>query len=188
MQATTDIIAGMVAYKYLDASEKPYTPKQLRNDMELQFRISLSYKKAWKTQKLVMGKQFGSDPTSYQLLPSMTHMLDHSNHGSSISLVRGVDDTFQSFFFSLTTWTDAWQFCRPLLIVDGSFMKAYYKGTLVTACGDYRSFVVNLTKKTRSCGVFQLDEFICVHGVASLRIRPGLSCCDFISPYYSRDA
>ncbi|CAH9135731.1 unnamed protein product [Cuscuta epithymum] len=29
---------------------------------------------------------------------------------------------------------EAWNFCRSILIVDGSFLKAYYKGTLLTAC------------------------------------------------------
>ncbi|CAH9142345.1 unnamed protein product [Cuscuta epithymum] len=77
-QATADIIADMVAYKYLDASETPYTPKQLRNDVALQFGISMSYKKAWKAQKLAKEKQFGSDAASYQLLPSMAHMLKQS--------------------------------------------------------------------------------------------------------------
>ncbi|CAH9090341.1 unnamed protein product [Cuscuta europaea] len=51
-----------------------------------------------------------------------------------------------------------------------------------------RSFGVDLTHKTCTCGVFQLDQFVCVHAVASIHMRPSLSCYSFISPYYSRDA
>ncbi|CAH9094980.1 unnamed protein product [Cuscuta europaea] len=46
-----------------------------------------------------------------------------------------------------------------------------------------RSFVVNLKEKTCSCRVFQLEHFICVHGVAAVGHRRGLSCYDYISNY-----
>ncbi|CAH9075809.1 unnamed protein product [Cuscuta europaea] len=119
----------MVAHKFLDASQKPYTPKQIRLEMSLEFGISMSYKKSWKAQKTAMQKQFGSDADSYQLLPSMAYILAKSNHGSSIDLIRGVDNEFRYFFFSLAAWIQTWEFYRPVLIVDGSFMKAYYKGS-----------------------------------------------------------
>ncbi|CAH9075807.1 unnamed protein product [Cuscuta europaea] len=136
----------MVAHKFLDASQKPYTPKQIRLEMSLEFGISMSYKKSWKAQKTAMQKQFGSDADSYQLLPSMAYILAKSNHGSSIDLIRGVDNEFRYFFFSLAAWIQTWEFYRPVLIVDGSFMKAYYKGTLLTACGqDANNQIVPLT-------------------------------------------
>ncbi|CAH9090339.1 unnamed protein product [Cuscuta europaea] len=51
-QAISNIIADMVAHKYLDASRKPYTPKQIRLEMALEFGISMSYQKFWKAQKV----------------------------------------------------------------------------------------------------------------------------------------
>ncbi|CAH9135926.1 unnamed protein product [Cuscuta epithymum] len=50
-----------------------------------------------------------------------------------------------------------------------------------------RCFVVNLNSKSCSCGQFQLDHFVCVHAVAAIGSRPGLSCYNYISPYYTRD-
>ncbi|CAH9148911.1 unnamed protein product [Cuscuta epithymum] len=47
-----------------------------------------------------------------------------------------------------------------------------------------RSFVVDLKAKTCSCCEFQLEQFICVHGVAVVCNRRGLSCYDYISKYY----
>ncbi|CAH9140423.1 unnamed protein product, partial [Cuscuta epithymum] len=29
---------------------------------------------------------------------------------------------------------EGWKHCVPVLIIDGSFMKSYYKGTLLTTC------------------------------------------------------
>ncbi|CAH9095972.1 unnamed protein product [Cuscuta epithymum] len=51
-----------------------------------------------------------------------------------------------------------------------------------------RSFVVNLNHKTCTCGIFQLEQFVCAHAVVAIRVRPRLSCYDFISPFYSRDS
>ncbi|CAH9059043.1 unnamed protein product [Cuscuta europaea] len=35
---------------------------------------------------------------------------------------------------SLGPWRVGWEKCIPVIIVDGSFLKSYYKGTLLTAC------------------------------------------------------
>ncbi|RAL49764.1 hypothetical protein DM860_002055 [Cuscuta australis] len=51
-----------------------------------------------------------------------------------------------------------------------------------------RAFVVNLRDKSCTCGDFQLDHFVCVHAVAAIGSRPGLSCYNFISPYYKRES
>ncbi|CAH9098763.1 unnamed protein product [Cuscuta europaea] len=102
--------------------------------MSMQYGISMSYNKAWKAQKKAMQLQFGSDLESYQLLPSMAYVLEKTNPGSMFNLVTGKDDAFSTFFMSLKPWIEAWPYCRPVLILDGSFMKAYYKGTLLTAC------------------------------------------------------
>ncbi|VFQ67114.1 unnamed protein product [Cuscuta campestris] len=51
-----------------------------------------------------------------------------------------------------------------------------------------RSYVVNLKDKTCTCCEFQLDQFVCVHAVAAIGRRPGLSCYDFISPFYKIEA
>ncbi|CAH9141044.1 unnamed protein product [Cuscuta epithymum] len=124
----------MVAHKFLDASINPYTPKQLIADMSMDYGISMSYKKSWKARKKAMEMQFGSDSESYQMLPSIAYMLNKTNPRSVVNLVTSADDAFQYFFMSLGPWRDAWQYCRPVLILDGSFMKSYYKGTLLTAC------------------------------------------------------
>ncbi|CAH9071070.1 unnamed protein product, partial [Cuscuta epithymum] len=122
-QATYRTVAELISHKYLDASRKPYVPNEIRDDMRLMHGISMSYKKAWKAQKLAMQKQFGSDAESYQILPSMAYMLKNANPGSFVDVTTDDNDVFRYFFMSLAPWRDAWNFCRPILIVDGSFMK-----------------------------------------------------------------
>ncbi|CAH9091170.1 unnamed protein product [Cuscuta epithymum] len=36
-----------------------------------------------------------------------------------------------------------------------------------------------------TCREFELDGFLCVHSVAAIRSRPGLSCYDYISEFYT---
>ncbi|CAH9068785.1 unnamed protein product [Cuscuta epithymum] len=51
-----------------------------------------------------------------------------------------------------------------------------------------RSFIVNLIDRTCTCRVFQLEHFVCVHAVAAIGTRPGVSCYDYISYYYTRQS
>ncbi|CAH9086615.1 unnamed protein product [Cuscuta europaea] len=48
-----------------------------------------------------------------------------------------------------------------------------------------RSYVVNLKERTCTCREFQLDGFLCVHSVATIRSRPELSFYDYISEFYT---
>ncbi|CAH9131162.1 unnamed protein product [Cuscuta epithymum] len=48
-----------------------------------------------------------------------------------------------------------------------------------------RAYAVDLAKRKCSCREFQLEDFVCVHAVAAIRNRPGLSCYDYISTYYN---
>ncbi|RAL53595.1 hypothetical protein DM860_012210 [Cuscuta australis] len=78
-QATYDIIADLVKYKYSDATNKPYPPKAIMKDMCRDHGISMSHKKAWSAKKKAMQLAFGSDAESYAMLPAMCYMLDRAN-------------------------------------------------------------------------------------------------------------
>ncbi|VFQ70853.1 unnamed protein product [Cuscuta campestris] len=303
-QATSTFLADLVLHCYVEATRKQYPPNDIWDDMRREFGIAMSYRKALLVKQKALKKLYGSDEESYQLLPSLCYMLETKNPGSSIRLTRSEDQRFKYLFFSLAPWRQAWNHCAPILVIDGTFMKSYYKGTLLTACGqdankqlvpiafgicdaedkdswmwflselkttltprhdlyimsdrhegiihvvqnsfpnaghgyctehiarnlrtkfkgpkedltwkfrkasraateveceEYlqnagrarpqntwtQTFVVNLRDKSCTCGDFQLDHFVCVHAVAAIGSRPGLSCYNFISPYYKREA
>ncbi|CAH9093485.1 unnamed protein product [Cuscuta epithymum] len=134
-QATTEIIAELIKHRYADASRKPYAPKDIIVDLNRDYGLTIPYKKAWLANKKAQEKLMGSDEQSYQLLPSMAYVLRKKHPGSLILLDVGAHNRFKSFFMSLNAWMEGWKHCVPVLIIDGSFMKAYYKGTLLTACG-----------------------------------------------------
>ena len=51
---------------------------------------------------------------------------------------------------------------------------------------DGQSWAVNLTNKTCTCRMFQIDNFICPHGIACCRFR-NYVVEDYISLFYSTD-
>ena len=43
------------------------------------------------------------------------------------------DNTFFYAFMELKVSIDGWQHCIPIIVVDGTFLKSKYRGTLLTA-------------------------------------------------------
>ncbi|CAH9084451.1 unnamed protein product [Cuscuta europaea] len=133
-QATSRIIAELVKHEYGDASNKPYPPKSIMLDMKTKYDIYMSYKKAWVAKEMAMELAMGSEKDSYARLPSMCHVLERSNPGSIVSYSCKENGEFINFFMCLSAWREGWINCIPVIIVDESFLKSYYKGTLLTAC------------------------------------------------------
>ncbi|CAH9093436.1 unnamed protein product [Cuscuta europaea] len=124
----------MVLHRYSNASKKPYPPNDIIDDIRREYGISLCYRKALAVKRHSMKLLFGSDEVSYQLLPSMCHVIGKANPQSVITLVRHADSVFKYMFMSLSAWREAWDHCILVVTFDGTFMKGYFKGTLLTAC------------------------------------------------------
>ncbi|XP_050222285.1 protein FAR1-RELATED SEQUENCE 5-like [Mercurialis annua] len=56
-----------------------------------------------------------------------------TNPGSVVELKISEGNTFQSVFIALNASIKGWNFCRPVIVVDGTFLKSTYGGTLLTA-------------------------------------------------------
>ncbi|XP_049350159.1 uncharacterized protein LOC125814741 [Solanum verrucosum] len=113
--------------------------------MNKQFGLDLTY---WKSHqaKLKALKMVRGDPTeSYAEIPRCLHMLTQSNPGSIVSLQKTVDGHFQYAFVALNSSIQGWVNCRPVVIVDGSFLKVAYHGTFLTAsCQDVGGHILPL--------------------------------------------
>lgn len=44
------------------------------------------------------------------------------------------NDRFKYFFMSLSASIEGWQYCRPIISVDGTFLKCTFKGCMIMAC------------------------------------------------------
>ncbi|PHT29903.1 Leucine-rich repeat receptor protein kinase MSL1 [Capsicum baccatum] len=81
---------------------------------------------------------FRGDPgASYAKLPSYLFILQQTNPGSIVILQKLEEGNFIYAFAALNSLIKGWKYCIPVVIVDGSFLKACYTGTfLITSCQD----------------------------------------------------
>nr|XP_009772844.1 PREDICTED: uncharacterized protein LOC104223169 [Nicotiana sylvestris] len=90
--------------------------------------------KAWRAKEIAMAMIRGSPNESYKELPKYFYMLEHKNPGTVTKLHKLEDGCFLYAYVSLYASIKGWEHCRPIMVVDGSFLKAVYKGTILTAC------------------------------------------------------
>ncbi|XP_070013010.1 uncharacterized protein [Nicotiana sylvestris] len=132
-QATSGVIASIVKDKYVNP-KKVYTGNDIIEDIQKQHGIEVSYMKARRAKEIAMAMIRGSPSDSYKELPKYFYMLEHTNPGTVTKLHKSEDGCFLYTYVSLYAFIKGWEHCRPIMVVDGSFLKAAYKGTILTAC------------------------------------------------------
>ncbi|XP_070003823.1 uncharacterized protein [Nicotiana sylvestris] len=132
-QATSGVIASIVKEKYVNP-KKIYTANDIIEDIQKQHGIEVSYMKAWRAKEIAMTMIRGSPSDSYKELPKYFYMLEQTNSGTVTKLHKSEDGCFLYAYVSLYASIKGWEHCRPIIVVDGSFLKATYKGTILTVC------------------------------------------------------
>ncbi|XP_009599062.1 uncharacterized protein [Nicotiana tomentosiformis] len=131
-QATSGVVASIVKDKYVNP-KKVYTPNDLIEDIQKQHGIKVSYMKVWRAKEIAMAIIRGNPSDSYKELPRYLYMLEHTNPGTITKLHKSEYGCFLYAYVSLYASIKGWKNCRPIMVVDGSFLKAAYKGTILTA-------------------------------------------------------
>ena len=108
-----------------------------------QFGYNVSYKKAWKAKQKAIVRVFGDWDESYEMLPRWLAYMESFAPGSIYKIetndfVYGnrVDNRFRKFhrvFWTYKQCIDAFNFCKPILQIDGTFLYGKYRGTLLIA-------------------------------------------------------
>ncbi|XP_075101629.1 uncharacterized protein LOC107789742 [Nicotiana tabacum] len=76
----------------------------------------------------------GNPSDSYKELPRYLFMLEHTNPGTVTKLHKSENGCFLYVYVSLYASIKGLEYCRPIMVVEGSFLKSTYKGTILTAC------------------------------------------------------
>ena len=97
--------------------------------------MSLPYHKAWHGKEVAMQDIHGRDVMSYDSLRWYCEAIKRSNPCSVAELVVSpFDNRFERLFVAYDACLQGFRRgCRPLLFVDGTFMKNKYKGVLCSA-------------------------------------------------------
>lgn len=94
----------------------------------------LNYMKAWRAQSLAFDKAKGSTKDGYKMLPTYFHMLEISNLDTITNLLTDYDNNLVYAFMPLdTTLRVSKMSVHLVIVVDGTFLNAKYKVTLLVA-------------------------------------------------------
>ncbi|RVW45505.1 hypothetical protein CK203_091441 [Vitis vinifera] len=102
------------------------------------YGVQISYDKAWRAKELAFGSIRGSPEESYNTLSSYCNVLEQKNLGTITDIVTDCDNQFKYFFMLIgASLVGFHTSIRPVIAVDGTFLKAKYLGTLfIAACKD----------------------------------------------------
>nr|XP_009764310.1 PREDICTED: protein FAR1-RELATED SEQUENCE 3-like [Nicotiana sylvestris] len=127
------MVAGsMVIPKYSDP-KIIYTPKDIQFDMLSEHGVNLTYMQAWRAKEKALHFLRGHPADSYNKLPSYLYILEKTYPGSVVKLKKTDDDCFLYVFVAICTSISGWEYCRPVVVVDETFLKSAYRGIMLIA-------------------------------------------------------
>ncbi|XP_019234558.1 PREDICTED: protein FAR1-RELATED SEQUENCE 3-like [Nicotiana attenuata] len=95
--------------------------------------VNLTYMQAWRAKEKALQFLRGHPADSYSKLPSYLYILEKTYPGSVVKLKKTNDDCFLYVFVAICTSISGWEYCRPVVVVDGTFLKSAYRGIMLTA-------------------------------------------------------
>ncbi|XP_019261045.1 PREDICTED: protein FAR1-RELATED SEQUENCE 4-like [Nicotiana attenuata] len=131
-QATVKLIGSLLIDKY-KYPKIIYTPNDIIGDMNKQYGLQMTYMQAWRSKEYAVQVLRGNPSESYEKLLSYIYMLVLTNPMSVVSLKQPEEDLFMYAFVALYPSIKGWQYCKPVVVVDVTFLKSAYKGTLLIA-------------------------------------------------------
>ncbi|XP_047257990.1 uncharacterized protein LOC124890234 [Capsicum annuum] len=122
----------MVKHNFLNL-KSTYTPAEIMEEIRNLYGIRMNYKKAYRAKEKALELVRGSLRESYAKLPAYLYMVNTINPGSFTRLHKTEDSHFLYVFVALSTSIRSWRYCMPTIVVDGTFLKSAYKGTMLSA-------------------------------------------------------
>ena len=104
----------------------------LMRTVKKQFGYEVKYGKAWKAKANAIRMLYGGYEEAYNQLPRLLAAIAHRNPGM-FHVVEDHEGVFHRAFWSYGQCVEAFQHCRPVLSIDGTFLTGRYKGTLMVA-------------------------------------------------------
>ncbi|XP_009605328.1 uncharacterized protein [Nicotiana tomentosiformis] len=126
------VVGSMVIPKYADP-KTIYTPIDIQTDMLSDHGMNLTYIQAWRAKEKALEFLRGHPADSYSRLRSYLYILEKTYLGSVVKLQKTEDDCFLYAFVALSTSIKGWEHCRPVVVVDGTFLKSAYREIMLTA-------------------------------------------------------
>ncbi|PIA30014.1 hypothetical protein AQUCO_05700012v1 [Aquilegia coerulea] len=131
-QANSDWVSRVLMRKLRDNPN--LKPKALVKMVKEDYETTVSYKVAWFAKEKALMKIRGSYSYSYQLLETYSHELMSVDPDAVTDILTGPGDRFECFFWTYGISVRVYKKnLRPVVIVDGTFLKGRYPGTILSA-------------------------------------------------------
>ena len=131
-QATSKILAKIVKPKFLNLKTKT-SVKDITAELNDKYGIKVNYMKAYRSIGRALCELHGDPKESYNIMPRYMFMVQKNNPGTIVDIEKDEDDHFKYAFLALNAALKGWPYCKPIMVVDGTFLKGSYGGTLLTA-------------------------------------------------------
>ena len=113
-------------------------PGEIRQVMQGDHNVRISYWKAWRSRQIALDFAKGSSGASFNLIPDYLKQLVQANPGTKTALHTefedGVGQRFKYLFISIGACIEGYRYLRKVVIVDGSHLRGKYAGCLLSAC------------------------------------------------------
>ncbi|XP_028107079.1 uncharacterized protein LOC114306108 [Camellia sinensis] len=128
----SDLVSIVVADRVRD---KPLTrPTDVVFDLKNEYGLDISYRVAWLGVEKARGEVYGDHATSFDQLRWYSNSVMQKNPNSYINLeFDQKTGSFVRYFISFRACIDGFKHCRPMLFLDGTFLKGRFKGNLLAA-------------------------------------------------------
>ncbi|XP_028103609.1 uncharacterized protein LOC114302737 [Camellia sinensis] len=131
-RAGSDLVSDVICERVCD---KPLTrPTDVVYDLKKDYGLEVSYRVAWLGVEKARGEMFGAHSISFDQLRWYSSVVMENNPGSYINIEYDEQNyRFIRYFISFKACIDGFNHCRPLLFLDGTFLKGKFKGNLLAA-------------------------------------------------------
>ena len=111
-------------------------PTEVVSDFRSSYGLAISYDQALLGVEKAKAMLFGDFSLSYDQLRWYVDAVNNTNAGSHIVLdCDQISNRFYRLFVSFKACIDGFNYCRPILFIDGTFLKGNYKGNILSAIG-----------------------------------------------------
>ena len=90
--------------------------------------ISILYNIAWRAKEYAQNVVYGDSLHSFQLFPSYCYMLEREKPRTVKTLQTDEENRFEYFFMALGVSISGFRACKPVVAIDGTYLKGKYKG------------------------------------------------------------
>ncbi|KAL0546608.1 hypothetical protein IC582_016520 [Cucumis melo] len=127
-QAKSWVVGELIKSKFKGPG-RIYKPRDIIEDMRQDYGINMSYEKTWRARENVYERVRGSHEESYNLLSRYGEALKFTNPGTIFHMELKDDRFFKYLFMAVGACVRGFLNCiRPVIVMDGTFLKNKYRG------------------------------------------------------------